>query len=99
MRSRRTKACDISNEVRKIVRERDNDACIFCHRYGSQVAHFVGRAQGGLGIPENLVLACVECHHNMDQSDMRNAYKEIARDYLMSKYPNWKEEDLYYKKW
>ena len=99
MRSRRTKACDISNEVRKIVRERDKDACIFCHRYGSQVAHFIARSQGGLGIPENLVLACVKCHFSMDQTDKREEYKEKARKYLKSKYPNWKEEDLYYKKW
>ena len=98
-KSRRSKACNISNEVRRIVRERDNDRCIFCQSYGSQVAHLVARSQGGLGIPENLVLSCVECHYRMDNSDQRNAYRAIARDYLQSKYPDWDESKLYYKKW
>lgn len=98
-RSRRSKACDISDKVRKEVRQRDRDACIFCGRYGSQVAHLIARSHGGLGIPQNLVLACVECHYKMDQTDLREQYRDKARRYLQSKYPNWKEEDLYYKKW
>lgn len=99
MKSRRSKTCDISNEVRKIVRERDGDACIFCRMYGSQVAHLIARSHGGLGIPENLVLSCVECHYKMDQTDKREQYRNFAREYLKSKYPDWNEEDMYYKKW
>ena len=99
MKSRRSKACDISDKVRKEVQERDKNACVFCKRYGSQVAHLIGRSHGGLGIPQNLVLACVECHYKMDQTDLREQYRDKARRYLQSKYPDWKEEDLYYKKW
>ena len=98
-KSRRTKACDISDKVRKEVRERDQDACIFCHRYGSQVAHYVARSHAGLGIPQNLVLACVECHTRMDNSTDREMMKEKARAYLKSKYPDWDESKLYYNKW
>lgn len=98
-KSRRTKACDISDKVRKEVRERDHNSCIFCHRYGSQVAHFVARSQAGLGIPENLILACVECHMRMDNSTDRERMKDKARSYLKSKYPDWDESKLYYKKW
>lgn len=98
-RSKRSKACDISDKVRKEVRERDKNACIFCGVYGSQVAHFVGRSQGGLGIPQNLILACVSCHYRLDQTDNRESMKEYAREYLKSKYPDWDEEKLYYRKW
>ena len=99
MKSRRTKACDISNKVRQEVRERDSDCCIFCGRYGSQVAHYIARSHAGLGIPQNLVLACVECHHCMDNTDQRERYREKAREYLKSKYPDWDESKLYYNKW
>ena len=98
-RSRRSKACDISEKVRKEVRERDRNGCIFCHKYGSQVAHYIGRAHGGLGIPQNLVLACVECHYKMDQTDRREEYLGKARAYLKSRYEDWNEDSLYYKKW
>ena len=96
---RRTKALQISPHVKKIVYERDGGLCIFCKGRGDPVCHFVSRGQGGLGIEENIICACAECHRMMDQTTNRDRMKSIAREYLKSKYPNWNEEELYYKKW
>ena len=98
LKSRRSKKCDISQKVKKEVWERDK-YCIYC---GSVVAspscHFISRAKGGLGIPKNIVTMCFNCHYNYDMTDMRQHYKEYIRNYLMSKYPDWNEEDLIYRK-
>lgn len=96
---RRTKALQISPKVKKRVYERDSGLCIFCKSQGDPVAHFVSRGQGGLGIEENIITACADCHRRMDATTDRDRMKEIAREYLKSKYPDWKEEELYYKKW
>ena len=49
--SKRSKACDISPKVKKKVWERDNHCCIICGSpYAMPNAHYISRAQGGLGI-------------------------------------------------
>lgn len=97
-KSKRSKACDISQKVKKAVWERDK-YCIYC---GSTRAmpnsHYISRAKGGLGIEQNIVTLCQDCHYNYDMTDMREHYKAYIRNYLMSKYPDWKEEDLIYRK-
>ena len=99
LKSRRSKKCDISQKVKNIVWERDLHRCIFCGRsQGMPNAHYISRAKGGLGIEQNIVSLCIICHNNFDNSDMRNYYKEYIRNYLISKYPDWKEEDLIYRK-
>ena len=97
--NRRTKALQIPMKVKKIVYDRDKGKCIWCGKRGDPVVHFIAKSQGGLGIEENIVCGCAYCHARYDQSDQRNAYRAIARDYLRSKYPDWDEEKLYYKKW
>ena len=97
--NRRTKALQIPAKVKKIVYERDKGRCIFCHGKGDPVAHFVARSQGGLGIEENIICACADCHRLMDSTTARERMKDIARKYLQSKYPDWDERGLYYKKW
>ena len=96
---RRTKALSISAAVKKKVYERDGGLCIFCQGRGDPVAHFVARSQGGLGIEENIICACSDCHRRMDATTDRERMKCIARKYLQSKYPDWDESKLYYKKW
>lgn len=96
---RRTKALQISPKVKKIVYERDGGLCIFCKGRGDPLCHFVSRGQGGLGIEENIICACAECHTRMDNSTDREMMKAKAREYLKSKYPDWDESKLYYKKW
>lgn len=48
MKSKRSKACDISQKVKEAVWNRDNHKCIYCGRYVSKTyanAHFVKRSQ------------------------------------------------------
>ena len=96
---KRTKALQIPMKVKRKVYERDNGLCIWCGQPGDPVCHYIAKSQGGKGIEQNILTGCYKCHTAFDQSDQRYAYREIARDYLMSKYPDWNEEELYYRKW
>lgn len=99
MKSKRSKACDISQAVKKAVWERDNHACIICGTpYAMPNAHYISRAHGGLGIEQNIVTLCLTCHHAYDNTARRPHYQECIQDYLKSKYENWDENDLIYKK-
>ena len=96
---KRTRALQIPIKVKKIVYERDNGCCIWCGAPGDPVVHFIAKSQGGRGIEQNILTGCYRCHTQYDQTDQRDMYREKARAYLKSKYPNWNEEELYYKKW
>lgn len=99
MKSKRSKACDISPKVKQRVWERDGGRCIICGcRTAMPNAHFIPRSQGGLGIEENIVTLCQNCHYNFDMTDMREHYKEYIENYLKKKYPNWDKENLIYKR-
>ncbi len=48
MKSKRSKACDISQKVKKVVWNRDNNKCIYCGVYvpmSCANAHFIKRSQ------------------------------------------------------
>lgn len=97
--NKRTKACNISTKVRKIVHERDGHSCIICgSSYAVQIAHIIPRSRGGLGIPENLVDLCWQCHSNMDQSGNREEMLKRCNDYLESIYPDFKSVVKIYRK-
>lgn len=107
MKSKRSKATDISMSVKKKVWERDKGRCVLCGNYCNVMpnAHFIPRSKGGLGIEENIITLCTEltpnkCHRRYDfgTKEEREKIKEYLREYLKSKYPNWNEDDLYYKK-
>ena len=95
---KRTKATAITPKVRRAVEERDDHCCIFCGRLGRGEGHFIKRSQGGLGIEENLVTVCRECHYQMDDGLAREFYIEKAESYLKGIYPGWDKEALVYKK-
>ncbi len=106
-KTRRAKACDISKAVKIEVWERDQGKCVFCgSAYNTMPnCHFISRANGGLGIPENILTACTrlteeDCHNNFDEGSIeeRERLREKARAYLKSKYPEWDESKLYYQK-
>lgn len=59
-------------------------------------AHVISRASGGLGVEQNIVTACLNCHRLMDQSPQRKMYISIANDYLDSIYGE--RKDLVYRK-
>lgn len=97
----RTKALSIPKKVKLIVWERDNHQCIFCHSpvpWNLANSHYIKRSHGGLGIPENIFCSCLKCHHDFDDTLNRNWMLPIAQNYLMSKYINWNEDKLVYKK-
>lgn len=97
-----TKHTEIPMKVKKEVWERDEHKCIFC---GKEVplfhanSHYIKRSQKGLGIPKNIMTNCDDCHEKYERSSLRKEMKKIARKYFKSKYNDWKEEDLVYKKW
>lgn len=100
MSSERTRKCNITQKVRKIVNERDGFSCVFCgSSYGVQLCHVVPRSKGGLGIPENLVCGCAACHGRMDQSVDRADMLAQADDYLRSIYPEFDQVRKIYQKW
>lgn len=98
IKSKRTKACDIPLEVKHIVYARDDGRCVFCGRPGDPWCHYIPRSQGGLGIEENILTLCPECHYRYDQTTAREAMREEFRQYLMDIYPGWDEKKLVYRK-
>ena len=99
--SKRAKACQIPQKVKAIVYERDNERCIVCGRRGFPDAHYVPRSKGGLGIEQNIVTLCRECHRKFDQGDGQtmDTFGEIIRNYLKSKYEDWDEKNLVFRKY
>lgn len=95
---KRTKATAIPPAVRRVVENRDSGACIFCGRPGRGEAHVISRAQGGLGIEQNIVTVCRECHDKMDNSTERAGRVEYAEQYLRRIYPGWNKGQVIYRK-
>ena len=96
----RTKAVAITPKVRQAVEERDGHKCIFCGSYEARgEAHYINRSQGGLGVEQNIVTVCRICHGEMDNGKNTKFFREIAREYLKSQYPDWDESKLVYDKW
>lgn len=99
---KRTLATSIPKEVKRKVWERDNHACIYCMRYlpvEFANSHFIKRSQGGLGIEQNIVTACSKCHWKYDSTYHYTKMYEYTLNYLKSKYPDLKIEDLVYNKY
>lgn len=79
--------------------ERD-ECCIICEAHnGLQIAHYISRARGGLGIPQNLGAMCVRCHGEYDNGKYHREIEKEFREHLQAHYPDWDEKDLVYKKW
>ena len=99
--SKQARAKAISSTVKMLVYHRDGGLCICCHRPGNPEAHFIPRSKGGLGIPENILTLCRECHDKYDfgTREQREGMREEFREYLMSKYSHWDEDNLTYRKW
>lgn len=96
-----TRYTAISKSVKDTVYIRDNGECVVCHKPGIPNAHVVRRSQLGMGIVQNVVCLCPECHRKFDQGkDPREAeciYVRIVA-HLKGFYPDWNREDMVYKK-
>lgn len=97
-KTRRAKACDFPKAVKERIGERDGGLCVLCGRPGQPNAHYIPRSHGGLGIEENGLTLCWPCHQRFDNSPDRPYLREKIRDYLMTHYPVWDEQNLYYRK-
>lgn len=95
----RTKASKIPRSVKETVYERDGGKCILCGRtvtVDNSCCHFISRARLGLGIEENILTLCHECHYKLDNGEVG---RDRLKEYLISKYPGWDEKKLAYTKW
>ena len=55
---------------------------------------------GGLGIKENIVTLCPQCHYEEDFGKDTKLYEEYIKSYLKGIYgTNWTKEKLIYKKY
>ena len=108
-KAKRTKELEIPKEVKQAVAERDSidgyPCCIYCGKpaptsnpLAFSNAHYIPRGQGGLGIEENILTLDWECHLRFDQGQDREKMKAFFKEYLKSKYSDWDEENLVYKK-
>jgi 5-methylcytosine-specific restriction endonuclease McrA len=104
-----TKARSIPKAVKLLVAERDSidgwPCCIYCGTPSPDGgiewsnAHYIGRAQEGLGnTPENILTLCPDCHRRYDQTTDRNEMRNFFREYLMERYPMWSEDKLVYRR-
>lgn len=102
-----TKARDFSRKAKEQIAERDSidgwPCCVYCGLAAPAPlawsnAHFLARSQQGRGIPENGLTLCPVCHRRYDQTTDRKQMREYFREYLKSKYENWSEEALIYRK-
>ena len=102
-----TKARDFSRKAKEQISERDRidgwPCCVFCGLAAPAPlawsnAHFISRGQGGLGVPENGLTLCPECHGRYDQTTARPEMREFFREYLQEQDPEWNEEKLIYRR-
>lgn len=112
-KSKQARAREFSPKIRQEILYRDNASCIFCrigyHMEGAtwlakdikSIMHYIPRAKGGLGIPQNGAVGCQHHHEMMDNGNhgRRQEMLGIFRSYLMEQYPDWNEEELVYSKW
>lgn len=96
--SKRTRKTAISENVRQKVKLRDQ-WCIFCGRSATDLAHFIPRSSGGLGIEQNLAYVCRSCHMLLDQSTKRREMMIFFENYLTSYYGKFDRKDLIFKKY
>lgn len=105
----RTQALAIDKTVKIAVAERDSvqghPCCVWCgkpaptdYELAFSNAHYISRAQGGLGIEENILTLCPECHRAFDQSIQRRKMRAFFKHYLSTRYLGWTEENLIYRK-
>ena len=106
MRSKRTKATDISMAVKKKVFERDKGKCVICGNSYNVMpnSHYIKRSQGGLGIEENIFTACTnftenKCHERWDNYKCTEEEIDRVKKHFKNNYPNWDESNLIYKKY
>ena len=112
MASKRTNALRFPPRTILQMKARDG-GCIFCQMgyhmpegsdagpYLLQAMHYIGRAQGGLGIEQNGAMGCIWHHQLMDNGNqgLHDEMQNLMADYLRSKYKDWDTIRKTYNKW
>lgn len=102
-----TKARDFDRKAKIAIAERDSidgwPCCVFCGAAAPAPlawsnAHYISRAQGGLGIEQNGLTLCPACHRRYDQTTARMEMRGYFREYLKEYYEDWSEKALIYRK-
>lgn len=98
--SKRSKALAIPQAVKQAVYDRDGGLCVWCHRPGLPEAHFIPRSKSGLGIEQNILTLCRECHDKFDHGTAweRAKMRAFFHQYLFDHYDEWDEEKLIYRR-
>lgn len=97
---RQTKACEFPAKVRMAIYNRDCGCCVLCGSPNGQPnAHFIPRSAGGLGIEENGLTLCFDCHYAFDHTPQRAELRQYLKAYLQECYPDWNEDALRYRKY
>lgn len=103
-----TRATKIPKKVKDAVRKRDGGRCILCGRPGDPHCHVVRRSAGGMGIEQNIVTLCNDCHRAYDEGvnlnrfgsgTTRGSIRCYLEAYLKQFYPDWTRESVIYRKW
>jgi hypothetical protein len=105
---RETKWTAISPEVKEAVFRRDGRCCILCGSpAGLPNAHVVRRSAGGMGVEQNVVTLCQECHRAFDEGanlerlghgTTRESLYDYIVAYLKNFYPDWSRESVIYRR-
>lgn len=104
-----TKARDFDRKTKDAIAKRDSidgwPCCVFCGAAAPtnltpvwSNAHFISRAQCGLGDERNGLTLCPRCHRKYDQSTDRSEMRGYFREYLRGQYEDWDEDSLIYRK-
>lgn len=97
---RQTKACEFPAKVRVAIYNRDCGCCVLCGSpNGRPNAHYIPRSHGGLGVEKNGLTLCFDCHYAYDHTPQRDELQQHLKAYLQECYPDWIEDDLYYRKY
>ena len=99
MKHRMTKATAIPEAVKRKVYIRDGGKCVVCGAPGIPNAHYIRRSQGGLGIEENIVTLCPQCHHDFDNGFRRKEIGDWIAEYLDKWYPDFPDEKRKFNKY
>lgn len=70
-------------ELRRLVHERDGDACVLCGwPYGLDCHHVIFRSGGGEDVSTNLITLCRKCHSIYAHGRKAKAFRAQFQEYL-----------------